>query len=140
RPFWVSTRSVLAQQPSILVLAALAPDQFTQTLTHGGRQVAPGVAILVRGTDPPAPNSLPLSPLPRAVPSPPVGVLLAAAVMVLLVGCGIGWSALAFGRRADPLITFGAAPAVGAAVVILAALVPARAGAGVGGPVGVVIV
>ncbi len=140
RPFWDGTRRVLPQRPSILIVKALANEEFARTLASGGRLVAPGVAILVRGADPPAPNALPVPPPPHDVPSPAVGVLLAAVVMALLAGCGIGWSMLAFGRRADPLITFGSAPAVGAAAVILAALVPARAGVGIGGPVGIAIV
>jgi hypothetical protein len=140
RLYWDDVRRVLPQKPPILVLQAFAREQFDRALSSGWKLVAPGVAILTRGTDPPAPAALPSTPLPRSVPYPPAGVLWAVIILLMLFCSGLGWSRLMFGPRTDRLGILGAAPAVGAAALILAALVPARAGVGMGGAAGVVTV
>jgi hypothetical protein len=66
-------------------------------------------------------------------------VLWGAAVLALLFAIGGGWTALLLGRGAGPAVTIALAPAAGVAAIMLAAVLPARAGVGLGGAAGVVL-
>lgn len=142
-PYWRDAGPVLATGPPTLVLKALAPSGYGRLPeTPSPVLLGPGVALL-RGPSPvrPVPPAAP----PDAVPGAWAGMMWGAVVLGLLALAGGGWAATATAprpverARRDPLGVISLAPAMGAGVLILAGFVPAAAGVGLGGPVGVAV-
>jgi hypothetical protein len=136
RPFWEDVLRVLPRNPPLLVLQQLAPAEFHVATTQlGAHQIAPGVALL-RGHEPSPAIAVPppLHPVPRSV----VGLLEGAAIALLLGTAGLGWAIWFLGSQARSLTVVSLAPALGAGMVTLGALVTAKAGLHLSGPAGVV--
>ena len=112
KAYWNGVRRVLARQPLAVAFRGLDPQGFTQALRLGGRQLAPGVAVL-----PGFAGSTASGPLPSewtevgAGPiSPWVPVWLSPALLILLAA--IGWPLARISlRRVDPAVTLSLAPA-----------------------------
>src|SRR5438105_8685701 len=102
----------------------------------GAHVIAPGVALL-QGTPPPQP--LAEAAPPRAVPRALRGLVLGAALLFLLEVAGVGWALVVFGDRTPPEVSWSAAPAVGAAALILGGVVAAESGVRLAGPGGVTV-
>lgn len=135
--YWEPVRTVLPRKPPVLILQAMAGEQYREAAGRlGARVIAPGVALL-RG--PPPARALAAAVPPRLVPSVRAGVLWGALLLVLLGLAGGGWAVVLLGRDAPVEALVGVAPAAGAAVVILVATVPARLGVGVGGWLGIAL-
>ena len=133
RVFFDFGKDALRSGAPIVVPEALGPEEFrAATRAHGATVVAPGVAVL-RG--PPAVVGPP-GPL-RVVPGTEAGMLWAAALGILLGLAGLGWTAWFLGPGARPLTLLSLAPPVGAAMLVLGALVTAKLGLHPAGPAGV---
>jgi hypothetical protein len=135
-PYWQALQPVLGRDPPVLILRSLARTEYDAAIASGATAPVPGVAIL-RG--PPPATPLRLGPVPVAAPSLRSAVLWGAAVLALLFAIGGGWTALLLGRGASPAVAIALAPAAGVAAIMLAAVLPARAGVGLGGAAGVVL-
>jgi len=110
--------------PVVIVLRRWSPAGFDQVLQgHPERQVAPGVAVLI-GPLPPTP--LAAAPPPAANARPLSLLWVSGAVVLFLFVAGGGW-ALAL-LPPDPVLRVCIAPALGVAVVALAALAWDRVG------------
>ena len=135
--YWDAVRTVLPTRPPVLVLRGMAEKQFREATEQlGATVIAPGVA-LIQGLPPNGPLSL--APPPRLVPPLRLGLLRGALLLVLLGVAGGGWAIVILGADAPVHTLVGMAPAVGAAGVILAAVMPARLGVGAGGGVGIAV-
>ena len=135
-PSWEDVRSVLPTRPPVIVLQSFGPDQFASAVRMGAPVIAPGVALL-QGTPPRQP--LAEAQPPRAVPRALRGLVLGAALLFLLAAAGVGWALVVFGERSPPELSWSAAPAVGAAALILGGLVAAESGVRLAGPGGVTV-
>src|SRR5207247_1244847 len=81
---------------------------------------------LLRGPAPPGRLGPP--PALQVVPGTRLGVLEAVALVVLMGIAGLGWTLWFLGGGARPVIVLSLAPTVGAAMLILAALVTTKLG------------
>ncbi len=140
--YWVDVREVLPLRPPILVLRALAGPQFADAVGElGAPELAPGVALLrgapIVGAGTAAPIRVASATLPRAVPTIEAGLAWAAALLILLSLAGLGWTRVFLGREVPPAVFVCTAPAVGAAVLILGALLATTVGVPLGGPGGI---
>jgi hypothetical protein len=134
-PYWTDVRTVLPLRPPVVILQRFAPGQFERALHDlGATEIGPGAALL-QGPPP----TLPLEPAPLQAPVPTIesGLIWAAVILALLGLAGLGWTAMLVGPHLGPEVAVALSPAVGSAVLMLAAIPVARAGIGVGGAVGV---
>jgi hypothetical protein len=137
-PYWEDVRTVLPEHPPVIILQSLADEQYTHAVdTMGARVIGPGVALLQGPVVPGGP--LAAEPLPRPVPGQFVGLLWAGLILALLFAAGAAWTFALAGAGTPPEITWSLAPAVGAAAIMLGALVPGRLGLHLGGAAGIVI-
>jgi hypothetical protein len=131
-------RTVLPEHPPVIILQSLADEQYTHAVdTMGARVIGPGVALLQGPVVPGGP--LAAEPLPRPVPGQFVGLLWAGLILALLFAAGAAWTFALAGAGTPPEITWSLAPAVGAAAIMLGALVPGRLRLHLGGAAGIVI-
>jgi len=133
QPYWDDVKALLGARPPMIVLKSMGPKQFDAAVGLGAAVVAPGVA-LIQGTEPPEPLAEP--PPPRPVPRTAYGLIWGSVLLLLMGAAGAGWSRAMVGRTAPPEVLWSIAPAVGAAALMLGALVAAKLGvrlAGVGG-------
>ncbi len=134
-PYWQDVRTVLPNDPPIVILQAFAPKEFRSAVaTMSSAVVGPGVAVL-RG--PAAPAPLAAGPGPDAFPGIRAAIAWTVVVLALLFAAGAGWTGLFLGRGVRPAVLFGSAPAVGAGMLILGGVLVSRAGVGLGGAAGV---
>ncbi|HEX9312453.1 MAG TPA: hypothetical protein VGA30_06460 [Actinomycetota bacterium] len=135
--YWEDVRAVLPLRPPVLIVQALAVRAYQEAVGPiGAPVIGPGVALL-QGNPPPA--TLPVEPLPQAVPPVRFGVPWGLALLGLLLVAGSGWSVALLGPDAPSEVLVGVAPALGAAVLILGALVAAELGVHPGGGGGVAL-
>ncbi len=133
RLFFDLGKDALRSGAPIVVPEALGPKEFrAATKAHGARVVAPGMAVL-RG---PSAALGPSGPL-HVVPATEAGTLWAVVLVVLLGVAGLGWTAWFVGPGARPLTLLSLAPSVGAAMLVLGALVTVKLGLHPAGPAGV---
>jgi len=126
RVFFDAGVAALRSGAPIVFPQALGPLEWGRALARGSSTLTPGVALL-RG--PPPSDSHPLSPAPlEVVPATRVGVLQAIALVAVLGLAGLGWTVWFLGTGARPVVVLSLAPTVGAAMLILAALVTTKLG------------
>jgi hypothetical protein len=126
RPFFEEGVVALRGGAPIVVPEALGPQEFQRAVDkEHAAVIAPGVALL-RGPAPPSPLGPP--PALQVVPGTKLGLLEAAALVVLLGVAGLGWTVWFLGSGVRPVVVLSLAPTVGAAVLLLAALVTTKLG------------
>jgi hypothetical protein len=133
-PYWEQVRTVLGARPPALALKSLGPRQFADAVGSGAPELGPGVA-LVRGPRPGA--VIAATKLPPAVPSLPIGLLWAAALLALLSAAGAGWTKVFLGPGTSPPVFLALVPAVGCAVLMLGGFVATEIGIRLSGPGGI---
>lgn len=133
-PYWEDVRPVLPQRPPVLILRALAPEEFLEAVGEiGAPSIGPGVALL-RGPVPPA--ELAAEPPVKIVPRTRQGFVWAFTILVLLIGAGAGWTRVLLGPGVTPQVFWCSAPTMGAAFLMLGGLLATKMGvrlAGTGG-------
>jgi hypothetical protein len=126
RVFFEEGATALRGGAPIVIPQALGPQEFQRAVAkEHARVIAPGVALL-RGPAPAA--SLGEPPPLQVMPGTARGVLEAVALVVLLGLAGLGWTVWFLGAGARPVVVLSLAPTVGAAMLILGALVTVKLG------------
>lgn len=124
-PYWNDVRPVLRHDPLVVVMRSAAARAFREARnTNGATLLAPGVALLRRSGETPAP--VPVRPPPVRLP----GVVSAALQALLLLGlmavAGAGWTlalhAPSGSRGWAPEAVLPLSPVVGSAVLMIVAL------------------
>jgi hypothetical protein len=129
------------REPAAFVLAPFARPDVDEA-ARLGRQVGPGVFLLAPSLPPGAPVATP-PPSPPLRPSTPVAIALSSTAALALLGAiGWPWSRIGLGRGvgAPAWLPLAAAPAVGGALLTLAAVAAERLGVpltGTAGPAGI---
>jgi hypothetical protein len=125
RRYWDDVRPLLAADPPVIVLRAMARSEYREVLSLGAREVAPDVAVL--GGARPA-STIAAAPPPDEVPSLPEGIAYGLVILALLTVAGAGWTRTLLGGSRAPETMVALAPVTGAAVLILGGLVAAEVG------------
>jgi hypothetical protein len=126
RPFFDDGRGALRSGAPIVIPEALGQLEFKRAVNQeAARVVAPGVAVL-RG--PPPGTHIGARPPLQIVPTTETGMLQAVALVMLMGIAGLGWALWFLGTGARPLTVLSLAPAVGAGMLILGALVTTKLG------------
>lgn len=136
RRYWEDVRPLLAAEPPVVILRAMASDGYREAVAMGATVVAPDVAVL-RGPAPAIPFSA--APPPDEVPSLPAGVLWGLTVLALLSVAGAGWTRALLGPGHAPETVVAMTPVVGAGILILGGLAAALFGVRLGGTGGVAV-
>jgi hypothetical protein len=136
-PYWEDVRHVLPRRTPVLVLRALAPEEFLQAVGEiGARSIGPGVALL-RGLEPPA--ELAVEPPAKMVPRTRPGFVWGFVILALLIGAGAGWTRILLGPGVAPQVIWCSAPTMGAAFLMLGGLLATKMGVRLAGPGGIAL-
>jgi hypothetical protein len=128
---WSDVRSVLDDDPLVLVVRRWVPLPAWDRVSASARDTMPGIAVL-RGPTPSA-----MTPVDGISLPPPDAAIRVVAVIVLLGLLGAGWSTWVL-RGAPVPDRVALAPAFGLALVILMSMTLSIAGSNPAGPLGVV--
>ncbi|HEY3209462.1 MAG TPA: hypothetical protein VGL18_06655 [Actinomycetota bacterium] len=123
RRYWEDVRPLLATQPAVVILRAMAQAEYREAISMGARVVAPDVTVL-RGPAPP--GEIAAAPLPKEVPSLLPGIGYGLAVLALLWVAGAGWTRALVGPRHAPETLAAMAPVMGTAMLMLGGLAAAE--------------
>jgi hypothetical protein len=124
-PYWKDVSAILPGHPPVLVLQSMGGYEFTQALSLGASLIGPRVALL---QGPPPVRPLSEGALPNGVPSTPVAVLRAAALLALLSVAGVGWTRSIVDDAARPEVVISLVPVVGSGALLLGGFVAAELG------------